>query len=114
MKTLRGIVALAIVGFAFFVAFKVVPVYFNYFQFQDAIEEEARIQSYTGKSVNDIRDTVWKKAQQLDLPIASPEDLKIDRTGTSVSIETEYTVHIDIPFHPFDLKFQANTKNKQI
>jgi hypothetical protein len=114
MKTLRGVIALAVVGFAFFVAIKVVPVYFDYYQFQDAIEEEARIQSYTGKSVNDIRDTVWKKAQQLELPIASPEDLKIDRTGNTVSIQTEYSVHIDIPIHPFDLKFEPNTKNKQI
>ena len=114
MKTLRGIIALAIVGFGFYVAIKVVPVYFDYYQFQDSIEEEARIQSYTGKSVNDIRETVWKRAQQLELPISSPDDLKIDRTGSSVSIQTEYTVHIDIPFHPFDLKFEPNTKNKQI
>lgn len=114
MKTLRGIIALAVVGFAFYVAFKVVPVYFDYYQFQDAIEEEARIQSYTGKNVNDIRETVWKRAQQLDLPLASPDDLKVERTGNTVSIQTEYTVHIDIPIHPFDLKFEPNTKNKQI
>ena len=114
MKTLRGIIALAIVGFAILVGVKVVPAYFNYYQFQDAIEEEARIQSYTGKSVNDIRETVWKKAQQLELPIASPDDLKVDRTGNTVSIQTEYTVHIDIPFHPFDMKFEASSKNKQI
>ena len=114
MKTLRGIIALGVVGFAFYVAIKVVPVYFDYYQFQDAIEEEARIQSYTGKSVNDIRETVWKRAQQLDLPLSSPDDLKVERTGNTVSIQTEYTVHIDIPIHPFDLKFVPNTKNKQI
>lgn len=114
MKTLRGIIAVAIVASAFYVAFKVVPVYFAYYQFQDAIEEEARIQSYTGKSVDDIRESVWKTAQQLELPLSSPDDLKIDRTGSSVSIQTEYTVHIDIPIHPFDLKFEPNTKNKQI
>jgi len=114
MKTFRGIIAIAIVASAFYVAFKVVPVYFAFYQFQDSIEEEARIQSYTGKSVNDIRETVWKKAQQLELPIASPDDLKIDRNGNSVSIQTEYTVHIDIPVHPFDLKFEPNTKGKQI
>jgi hypothetical protein len=114
MKTLKALISLLIVVAVFFVGFKIVPVYFNYYQFQDAIEEEARIQSYTGKSENDIRETVWKRAQQLDLPIASPDDLKIERTGSSVSIETEYTVHIDIPIHPFDLNFKPNTKNKQI
>jgi hypothetical protein len=114
MKNLRGIVALVIVGAVFFVAFKVAPVYFNYYQFQDAIDEEARIQSYTGKTTSDIRDTVWKKAQQLDLPLASPDDLKVERFGNTLSIQTEYTVHIDIPIHPFDLKFEPATKNKPI
>jgi len=114
MKSLRGIIALLVVVAVFYVGFKVVPVYFDFYQFQDAIEEEARINSYTGKSVNDIRETVWKKVQQLELPLASPDDLKIERSGNMVSIQTEYTVHIDIPVHPFDLKFQPNTKNKQI
>jgi hypothetical protein len=114
MKSLRGIVALVIVVAVFYVGFKVVPVYFDFYQFQDAIEEEARINSYTGKSVNDIRETVWKKVQQLELPLTSPDDLKIERTGNMVSIQAEYTVHIDVPIHPFDLKFQPNTKNKQI
>ena len=114
MKSLKALISLAIVVAVFYVGFKVVPVYFSYYQFQDAIEEEARIQSYTGKSEDDIRETVWKKAQQLELPIASPEALKVERTGSSVSIQTEYTVHIDIPIHPFDLNFKPNTKGQQI
>lgn len=114
MKTLRGLIAIFIVVAAIYVGVQVVPVYFNYYQFQDAMEEEARIQSYTGKSESDMRETMWKKAQQLELPIASPEAIKVERTGTSVAISTEYTVHIDLPVHPFDLKFEATTKNKQI
>jgi len=114
MKSLRGIAALVIVGAVFFVAAKVAPVYFNYYQFQDAIEEEARIQSYTGKTTNDIRDTVWKKAQQLELPLSSPDELKVERIGNTLWIQTEYTVHIDVPLHPFDLKFEPTTKNKPL
>ncbi len=114
MKSLRALIAILILVAFVLVGIKVVPVYFNYYQFQDAIEEEARIQSYTGKSVDDIRTTVWKKAQDLDLPINSPDDLKVERTGNSVSIETEYAVHIDVPVHPFDLSFKASSKNKQI
>jgi hypothetical protein len=114
MKNLRSTFALLIVVAVFYVGFKVVPAYFNYYQFQDSIEEEAKIQTYTTKSASEIRDSVWKKAQQLELPIASLEDLKVDKTSAGVTIETEYTVHIDVPFHPFDLKFQASSKNKQI
>ena len=97
-----------------YVGYKIVPVYFNYYQFQDAMEQEARVQSYTGKSETDMRDSIWKKAQQLELPLASPEAIKVERTGTAVSISTEYTVHIDLPVHPFDVKFTPNSKNKQM
>jgi hypothetical protein len=114
MKNLRAIVAVGIVVAVFYVGLKVVPAYFNYYSFQDSIEEEARIQSYTGKSVNDIRATVWKKAQQLELPIASEEEIKVDKASGTISIETEYTVHIDVPIHPFDMNFKATTKNKMI
>lgn len=112
MKTLKALIAFAVIGAAVYVGFQVVPVYWNYYQFQDSIEEEARIQSYTGKSENDMRDTVWKKAKQLELPLASEDDIKVQRAGSTVSISTQYTVHIDVPIHPFDLNFQPSTQNK--
>ncbi len=114
MNKIRGLIALLIFVSLIYLGYLVVPVYFNYYQFQDAIEEEARIQSYTGKSESDIRDSMWKRAQQLELPLTSPEQIKVERTGNTVAIHTEYSVHIDIPVHPFDLKFEPNTKNKQI
>jgi hypothetical protein len=114
MKTLKTLIALAVLIAGIWVGVKVVPAYFTYYQFQDAIEQEARIQTYSTKTADEVRQMVWKKAQDYELPLASPEDIKVERTTGSVSIETEYTVHIDVPIHPFDLKFQASTKNKQI
>jgi len=114
MKLLRGTIAIFILIAGLYVGYKVVPLYFNYYQFQDAMEEEARIQSYTSKSESDMRETMWKKAQQLELPLASPEAIKVERNGGTVSISTEYTVHIDLPVHPFDMKFAPNSKNKQM
>ncbi|HET9698272.1 MAG TPA: DUF4845 domain-containing protein [Terriglobales bacterium] len=114
MKLLRGLIALFVVVAGAYVGYKIVPVYFSYYQFQDAMEQEATVQSYTGKSETEMRDSMWKKAQQLELPLASPEAIKVERTGNTVSISTEYTVHIDLPVHPFDVKFTPNSKNKQI
>ena len=114
MKLLRGLIGIFVVVAGLYVGYNVVPVYFNFYQFQDAMEEEARIQSYTGKSESDMRETMWKKAQQLELPLASPEAIKVERTGNEVAISTEYTVHIDLPVHPFDVKFTPNSKNKQM
>lgn len=112
MKTLKILIVFAVIGAAIYVGFQVVPAYWNYYQFQDAIAEEARIQSYTPKTESDIRDTVWKKAKQMDLPLSSEDDIQVQRSGTTVSISTTYTVHIDLPFHPFDLKFDPSTQNK--
>src|SRR4051812_5795874 len=112
MKTLKLVIIFAVVAAAFYVTYLVAPVYWTYYQFQDAIESEARIQSYSGKSEADMRETVWKKAKQLELPLNSAEDIKVQRNGSAVAISTQYSVHIDIPFHPFDLNFTPSTQNK--
>ncbi len=112
MKTLKALIVFGIIGAAVYVTYLVAPVYWNYYQFQDAIAEEARINSYTPKSETDMRDAVWKKAQQLDIPLGKPEEIRVQRAGTTVMITTEYTVHIDVPVHPFDLKFTPSTQNK--
>jgi Domain of unknown function (DUF4845) len=114
MKTLKVFLAVAVVAALVMVGLKIIPAYFAYYQFQDAIEEEARIQTYTTKTADDVRASVWKKAQEYELPLASPEEIKVERTPTAITIETEYTVHINVPIHPFDLKFQPTTRNKQI
>jgi hypothetical protein len=114
MKTLKALIGILVVVSVFYVGYRVVPVYFNYYQFQDAMESEARLQSYSTKTESDIRDSMWKKAQEYEIPLTSPEQIKVERTGNSVSISTQYTVHIDLPVHPFDLDFKPNSKNKQI
>jgi len=112
MKTIKVLIVFAVIGSAFYLAYLVTPVYWNFYQFQDAIADEARINSYTPKSEIDMRDAVWKKAQQLDIPLTKPEDIHVQRAGSSVMISTEYTVHFDVPVHPFDLKFAPSTQNK--
>lgn len=112
MKTVKLIAVVVVVGAAFYLAYLVAPVYWSYYQFQDAIESEARIQSYTGKSEADMRETVWKKAKQLEIPLNSAEEIKVQRNGSVVAIATQYTVHIDVPVHPFDLNFNPSTQNK--
>jgi hypothetical protein len=112
MKTLKALIVFGVIGAAFYVAYLVTPVYWNFHQFQDAIAEEARMNSYTPKSESDMRETVWKKAQQYEIPLSKPEEIQVQRNGTTVLISTEYTVHIDVPIHPFDLKFAPTTQNK--
>ncbi|MGA9800449.1 MAG: hypothetical protein WBQ68_15665 [Terriglobales bacterium] len=93
------------------------PPYFSNYQFQDALRTEAQMDTYNTKTEDQIRDLVFKKAQDLDVPVTR-EQIKVQRSGVtgsgSVSIEAPYTVHISLPGYPFDLDFDPSSRNKGV
>jgi hypothetical protein len=97
--------------------FKVAPPYFNAYQFQDAIKDEATHDSYAPKSEEDIQESVFKKAQDLDIPIAK-DAIKVQHLGMqfngTIIIHAAYVVHVDLPGYPLDLHFDASTENKGV
>ncbi|MBV8052968.1 MAG: hypothetical protein JOZ80_17395 [Acidobacteriaceae bacterium] len=103
------IVAVCYVGAA------VIPVYYANYEFQDTIKTEATLQTYTTKPEADIQSTVFKKAQDLEIPLTK-DQIKVQRrgnTGTgSLLIEAPYIVHVDLPGYPMDLHFDPSTDNK--
>jgi hypothetical protein len=58
-----------------------------------------------------IRADVLEKAQSFDLPLKA-DDIIVTRNGSDVMISVEYTVHMDVPIYPFDLKFAPSTKRE--
>jgi hypothetical protein len=111
MKTLRALFGLSLVVAVVFVAYKVLPPYTTNYQFQDAIESEARLNSYSHKSEAEIHDIIVNKARELEIPIR-PEQIVVRRNGNEISISARYTVHVDLPIQPFDLSFSPATRNK--
>jgi hypothetical protein len=93
------------------------PPYFSNYQFEDSIRTEAQMDTYNTKTDDQIRDSVFKKAQDLDVPVAK-EHIKVQRSGPtgagSISIEAPYTVHISLPGYPLDLDFDPATRNKSV
>ena len=110
MRSLKALFAVAIFGSLIYGAYLIVPVYLSSYQFQDAIEEEARLDSYSQKTEQEIKDSVFKKAQSLDLPLTA-EQINVQKSSNAVSISAAYTVHINVPVHPFDLSFTPNSMN---
>jgi len=114
VKMFLGIFVIVAGGY---VAAKVIPPYFENYQFQDAIKDEATRDSYAAKSEDDIRDSVFKKAQDYDIPITK-EGIHVERQGNQFSgtvlIRAPYVVHIDLPVYPLDLHFEASTLNKGV
>jgi len=111
MKQIKALLGVGIVVAAFYVVFKLMPPYYNNLQFQDAVETEARNQSYTTKSEAEIREIVLKRAKENDIPVTI-DQIRVQRTGAEVTINVEYVVHVDLLVRPIDLKFQAGSKNK--
>ncbi len=56
------------------------PPFFSNYQFEDAIKTESQMSTYTTKTEDVIRDEVFKKAQELDVPITK-EQIKVVRNG---------------------------------
>ncbi len=113
MKTIKALFGVFVVAAMVFLAYKVIPPYFANYQFEDVITNETQMNSYSQKSDQEIRDSVVKKARDLDIPLTS-DQVKVQRNGSELAISADYTVHIDIPVYPFDLHFTPASKNKRI
>ncbi len=108
LKALSGVLILVGIGY---VLWQVVPPIFNNYQFEDVIEQEARIGSYSNKSEEDIQEIVFTKAKDLNIPLTR-EQIKVERNGNFVAISVAYKVHVNLPVYPFDLNFSPSSKNK--
>jgi hypothetical protein len=112
MKLIFGVVVIVL---AVYLGAELIPPYFSNYQFEDAIKTEAQLATYSTKPEDVIRDTIFKKAQDLEIPVTR-EQIKVHRigpTGTgSVAINAPYVVHVSLPGYPLDLHFDPSIKNK--
>jgi uncharacterized protein DUF4845 len=111
MKALRALFGILFIVAVVVAVFKLVPPYLSNYQIQDTVTDEARINTYTQKSVEEMRESIFKKCQALDIPVTR-EQINVQRDGQSVAIWFDYTVHVDLPGYPVDLKFHPSSKNK--
>ncbi len=105
---------LVFVGAMVFAGIKVVPPYLENYQFQDSIETEARFAIANTKPVDEIRDDIWRKAQDLSIPLEKKEDIKVSVDRSSVSISADYSVRVDLIIYQFDLQFHPHADNHTI
>ena len=110
VKALLGVLLVVVGAYA---AWILLPPYINNYEFQDDIQNEALINSYSSKTEQDIRNTLAKKAADYGIPLKA-EQIHVQRSGPELSIWADYTVHVDLPGFPLDLNFHPATKNKRI
>jgi len=114
---MRMFIGILIVAVAIFISVALVPPYWANYQFEDAIKTEALMATNSTKTEDAIRDTVYKRAVDLDIPLQK-EKIKVQHLGGngagSVTIEAPYTVTVNVPGYPINLNFNPMTTNKGV
>lgn len=110
---LKAIIVTAILVLGMIAAWKVVPPYAAQYQLHDKIQEVALYANAQHQTEEQIRETVFKTIQDLDIP-ATRENIKVTATGNRVSILVDYTVPVDILTYHLDLHFTPSSENKSL
>jgi len=113
MGKIKGLIGIVFVVGCFYTAWNLVPPYFNNYQFQDALDDIARKNSYTSLSEDDIKKMVVTKADTEDIKLKE-DQVSVTRTRDGLGISVKYRIHVEMLVHPVDLDFTANSINKRI
>ena len=114
---MRIVFSLALVVALIFLGLKFVPVYYGNYSFNDFVDDESKRASYqTGASADSIRDEIFKKAQELDIPLTKDE-IKVDKPSggggiSPVTIKADYDVHLDLLVTTTNIHFVVGSQNK--
>jgi hypothetical protein len=110
---LRAVIVTAILALGILVAWKVIPPYSAEYQLADKMQEIARFGIVDHKTEEQIRESVFKTIQDLDIP-ATRDNIKVTADASKVTISVDYTVPIDILFYHLDLHFTPSSENKSL
>ncbi len=110
---LKAIIVTAILVIGVIAAWKVVPPYSAEYQLADKIQEIARFAVVNRQTEEQIRETVFKTIQDLEIP-AKREDIKVTASTSKVTILVDYTVPVDILMYHVDLHFTPSSENKSL
>jgi predicted membrane protein len=114
MRQLKALLAIAIVVGGFYLAWVLIPPYYNNYSFQDELENQARTAVYSPQTTDqDVKNSLAKTAKDLDIPLTA-DDIHVEKTNGNISIWTEYTITVQTPVKAIDLKFAPSTKDKRI
>jgi len=107
---LNTVLTLLIVVFLIFSGIKIIPAFFSKYQLQDAIETEARFAIVNHKGEDEIREDIWKKVQELEIP-ATKENIHVSVAQRDVAITVDYIVPVDLRVYQFNLDFHPHADN---
>ena len=111
--TLGGVFWTLVFIAAIYLGVKIIPLYVNNFQLQDAMENEARLAVVSRKTPEQIRDTIFNKAQELALPL-SRDQIHVEADVRAVRISCEYDINVELPGHTLRLHFNPSSVERSL
>jgi len=114
MKLVLGFAAFALVAL---LGIKLIPPFYENYELEDAIKNEALQSTYTTRTEEDIRNSIVKHAREYDITL-TPKQVHVARVGGfgtgTLAIDAEYSVPIDLPGYSTAIDFHPSTANKGI
>jgi len=77
------------------------------------MQEEARFAVVNRYSEEQIRETVFKEAQELEIPLKK-EEIKVLASTSVVRISVDYRVPVDLMVYKMELHFTPSSENKSL
>lgn len=109
----KAVFMLVIVVLGIYCAVKLLPPYIAEYQLSDKIQEQARFAIVNHTTEEQIRNSVYKVIQDLEIP-AKKEDIKIVSNDQVVKISVDYIVPVDLLAYHVDLHFTPSSENKSL
>jgi len=103
----------AILVFGIYAAIKLLPPYIAEYQLSDKMQEQAKFAVVNRYTEDQIRDTIFKEAQDLDVPIKK-EEIKVLASPSLVRISLDYRVPVDLLVYKMELHFTPSGENKSL
>lgn len=110
---LKGLLYLAFLIVAVFVAIKVVPLYVADYELKDKMSEQAKFAVVNRYTDEQIKDNIFHTIQDLDIP-ATRDDVKVAATNHGIEISVNYTVPVDFFVYKTDLSFAPSSEGRDI
>ncbi len=86
---------LGIIAALVFAGSQIFPYYYNYYEILGLMEEQGRkAQVFTDAQISK---TILARIEKLEIPLDTPEDLKINRFNDQIVIDLKYEESFDIP-----------------
>lgn len=111
LKTLAAVLVLFALIYS---GWMIIPPYFDNYQLQDSMENEARFAAVNRRTDDDIREDIFRRIKDLGIP-ARRQDIRVDHPDGSLRITVNYEVSIDLLGYPFQLPpFHPQADNRTI